>query len=120
MTTVLRALDEFRRSNSDIVLNPVNPEENFADRWKLPRCQHLHLKENFHRWIVQAAADFGYFIQQSDQKALMERAEARLRVRPTSNAVAAALGSTAAVSTISSSPRHVSIQSPPKPWSRYR
>src|SRR5262249_2492996 len=58
MATLLCAFDDFRRSNSDVVLNPVNPEENFADRWKTTEGRQFELKENFHRWIVQVTADF--------------------------------------------------------------
>jgi len=34
--------------------NPINPKEDFADRW----YKNPHLKENFYLWLKQARADF--------------------------------------------------------------
>ena len=120
MAAILRALEEFCHSDSDIVLNPVNPEENFADRWKPPECQHLRLKESFHRWVVQAGADFHYLLSQNDVRELAKRAETVFKVRLDENAVASALGATATSAASSRRPRQVAIQSPPKPWSDNR
>jgi hypothetical protein len=120
MTAILQAFDEFRRSNSDTVPNPVNPAENFADRWKTPEGRQRQLKENFHRWIVQAGADFQYLMSQADSQELRKRAESSLKVRLDERAVAAALGVAAAPVISSPSPRHVTIQSPPKPWGSER
>jgi hypothetical protein len=120
MTTILQAFEDFRRSNSDDVPNPVNPEENFTDRWKQPECQHLRLKENFHRWIVQAGADFQYVMSQTDPRELMKRAQTGFKVTLDEKAVAAALGFAATTATSFPRPRQVSIQSPPKPWSHNR
>lgn len=120
LTAILRAFDEFRRSDSDIVLNPVNPAENFADRWKTPEGKRLQLKENFHRWIVQVNADFNYLLSQTDLQELKKRAESSLKVRLDERTAAAALGITAAPQISSATPRHVSIQSPPKPWGSER
>ncbi|HWZ63654.1 MAG TPA: nucleotidyltransferase [Steroidobacteraceae bacterium] len=119
MTRVLDALEAFRRSNSDIVFNPVNPEENFADRWKLPEYRPLRLKENFHHWIIQARADFQYLMSAPGAVALMKRAQSALKVRLDENAAAAALGAAAGPSVASQPPRprQVSIQAPPRPWS---
>lgn len=117
MATILHSLEDFRRSNSDIVINPVNPEENFADRWKAAECQHLRLKENFHHWVVQARADFEYILDETDAYKLAKRADSALRVHLNEDSIAAALGMVAAPVMRSQRPRQVSIQSPPKPWS---
>jgi cyclic GMP-AMP synthase DncV-like protein len=113
MGTLLRAFDKFRRSNSDVVLNPVNPQENFADRWKTVEGRRHELKENFHRWIVQVTADFQYVLEQTDPRELIKRAQSAWRVRLDERAVTAALGATVPAP---ASPRRVSIQSAPKPW----
>lgn len=120
MTAILRAFDEFRRSNSDTVPNPVNPAENFADRWKTPEGKRLQLKENFHRWIVQVGADFHYLMAQTNSEDLRRRSESSLKVRLDEGAIAAALGVTAVPAISSPSPRHVSMQSPAKPWGSKR
>ncbi|PFH91383.1 nucleotidyltransferase [Bacillus sp. AFS088145] len=40
------------------VPNPVNPEEDFADRWEMPEYKHLKLEQNFNIWLQQAKLDF--------------------------------------------------------------
>lgn len=115
MATLLRAFDAFRRTNSDVVLNPVNPEENFADRWKTAEGRRLELKENFHRWIVQVTADFHYVLAQTDPREIVKRAQTVWKVRLDENAIAAALGAVPA-SPAPTAPRRIAIQSAPKPW----
>jgi len=114
MATLLRAFDDFRRSNSDVVLNPVNPEENFADRWKTTEGRQFELKENFHRWIVQVTADFEYLLAQTDPREVVKRAQSGWKIRLDESTVATALGTSVASS---EAPRRVTIQSAPKPWS---
>jgi hypothetical protein len=114
MATLLRAFDDFRRANSDVVVNPVNPEENFADRWKTMEGRTLELKENFHRWIVQVTADFEYLLAQTEPREVVKRAQSGWKIRLDENNVAAALGAPVASTVV---PRRVTIQSAPRPWS---
>lgn len=116
MATVLEAFDAFRRSHSDNVLNPVAPDENFADKWGHPECRHLRLKENFHRWIIQVNADFQYLLRQPDLHDLKKRAETSLKIRLDETALASALGLVAAAPAAAPSARRVSIESAPRPW----
>ena len=80
MRRVLQALDAVRRSNTDFIPNPVNPAENFADRWKRPDCIHLQLKANFHRWIGEAMRDFGKILDSTDPRQFLESAEDALKL----------------------------------------
>ena len=48
-----------RNPNGDLVIsNPVNPEENFADKWPT----HPERKENFFKWLRQVKADLNNII----------------------------------------------------------
>jgi hypothetical protein len=40
------------------VPNPVNPEEDFADKWDDPKYATLRLEDSFRTWCLQAKADF--------------------------------------------------------------
>lgn len=40
------------------VYNPVNPVEDFGDKWDDPKYSHLNLKENFKNWLKKAQEDF--------------------------------------------------------------
>lgn len=111
----LRALDELRRSGTDVVLNPINPKENFADRWARPELQHLRLKANFHSWIEQASRDFEEFLANSPSQRLVETAQDAFQVTAASR-FARTIGSTASA-VVASSIRTVAAQpAPPRPW----
>ena len=60
--TILQGLQAVASSNEDSVPNPVNPEENFADKWMREDCAELHLKENFQAWVHQVSIDFSQFV----------------------------------------------------------
>jgi hypothetical protein len=115
MSTLLRVFDDFRRSNSNVVLNPVNPQENFADRWNTAEGRKLELKENFHWWIVQVTSDFQYLLSQTDVRELVKRAQTGWKVRLNEDAIAASVG-VATATALAPAPRRISIQSAPKPW----
>lgn len=44
-------LTEFVDSGTNEVRNPINPAENFADKWTEPEYAELRLKEFFHLWV---------------------------------------------------------------------
>lgn len=112
----LDALEAFRVSNSDVVSNPVNPKENFADRWARPECAHLHLKRNFHYWIQQVRNDFNHLLTANSPKLFIEKAAAGWQVSPREDRIGTLMTS---VSQASPSPHRVQIQSTaPSPWRR--
>lgn len=80
MRRVLQTLDSVRRSNTDFIPNPVNPAENFADRWTRPDCIRLQLKANFHRWVGEAVRDFGKILDGTDPRQVVEFAEDALKL----------------------------------------
>src|SRR5690606_1565647 len=66
------------RSGTAWVANPVNPAENFADKWaEVPRK-----RDSFYRWLDQARQDFALYLRAStfDQvpHALRDRLSPRL------------------------------------------
>lgn len=111
----LRALDELRRSGTDVVLNPINPKENFADRWARPELQHLRLKANFHAWIEQSSRDFEVFLANSSRQRLVETGQDAFQVNAGSRFVRNIGAAASAVA--ASSIRTVAAQTtPPRPW----
>lgn len=115
MRRVLIALEQVRSSNTDVIANPVNPAENFADRWTRADCLHLHLKANFHRWISQAALDFGRLLDGSDAGKALASAERALGVS-LPDAAKRSLGIAAAAPAIV---RTVELRGEPtRPWAR--
>lgn len=55
---VLERMDQFVHHTTPRVPNPINPSEDFADKWSDPAYQHLKLEENFRAWLEQAREDF--------------------------------------------------------------
>lgn len=112
MQRVLDALEHVRVSDTDEILNPVNPAENFADRWERPDCAHLLLKTNFHKWVREANRHFTEVMSGSER--LVEIAQDALGVK-LPDEVVRRLRLTAA--TVASPVRKVTaVGAPPKPW----
>lgn len=89
---ILRRLSQVADSGSTVVSNPVNPAENFADKWTMPAYRHLRLRENFVNWVAQANADFAALGSAMDLNFIVEQAEDRLAVRATAGDLGTLLG----------------------------
>ena len=57
--------------------NPVNPLENFADKWP----EHPQREENFYKWIEQVQKDFNEMASQRDVRSAAESLRPRLGER---------------------------------------
>lgn len=118
MERVLLALEKIRISNTDEILNPVNPLENFADRWARPDCQKLHLKQNFHRWIQEANRTSRWIMEGADVRMMLEVVERHLDVKVPEH-VRRGLGAAAATTTPAIARVVRAEQEPPRPWRAY-
>jgi hypothetical protein len=100
--------------SSPRVPNPVNPLEDFADKWKTSEGRRLKLEENFFVWLEQAKRDLGTLLCPSDHGALRGLVQKRFGVLLNEDAFGSAMGpgrpSAPAV--------HIIRDVPPKPWSR--
>lgn len=113
LEAVLASMDQLISPNSPRVPNPVNPIEDFADKWGTPEGRKLRLEQNFFLWIEQAKTDFRHFSQSRDRTSLSEQASQKFGVT-ISNAVAAGLLGTSEVA--AEMPRVQVISSAAKPW----
>jgi len=116
-TTVINILDAMAlhiNTSVPVVPNPVNPEEDFADKWYDPEYKSLHLKENFEQWLLQAQADFKAILTSNDVKKVVDASDKGLNVILQTQNVKQALGLPSA----SAQPiQHVESDSP-KPWAK--
>ena len=55
-----------------LVPNPVNPKEDFADKWYDPKYQTDKLEQNFRLWLTQAKIHFETLINGKDNKSIVE------------------------------------------------
>jgi hypothetical protein len=63
LQTILRSMDSYitTRDGEALIANPVNPEENFADKWS----ENPNKRENFYTWLEEARRDFALYLRAS-------------------------------------------------------
>ena len=126
--TITEALETILRGMPDgmegcegawVIRNPINPAENFADRW----ADDPQLEANFFRWLETARKDFGRYLKASPYNRLPEGL--CLRLTPTTAAkVEARLGPVVAAAAVAASAVAAeasdigSRDAPTKPWRR--
>lgn len=63
LQSILTGMDRYIEDRGGVawVANPVNPGENFADKW----AEEPRKRENFYRWLDQARQDFALYLRAS-------------------------------------------------------
>ncbi|GAB3306365.1 nucleotidyltransferase domain-containing protein [Haliea atlantica] len=114
LANILGRMDRFINASVARVPNPVNPDEDFADKWYSSEHAHLELEENFHLWLTQARAHFRALLSRDNSQAIIEAADAGLDINLDRSAVELALGLSAAVA----KPATAIEPSNARPWHR--
>jgi hypothetical protein len=73
LTTILNKMESFVRAAKPRVPNPVDPNEDFAERW----ARDAALQINFKNWLAQAKADFDFLAKSDDVRLIAGRAKDR-------------------------------------------
>lgn len=96
-----------------IVTNPVNPLENFADKWQ----KHPQRETKFLRWLHQVQADLDAALSTGDIRDMTELLKPRFGDRVVNEAAKKAFPSRfGAGSTAAAAAPSITISSPSKPW----
>ncbi len=66
LTNVLGSMLDLLAPTEPIVPNPVNPAEDFADKWNEEAHKHDNLRDNFRLWVRQASSDFASILNASN------------------------------------------------------
>jgi hypothetical protein len=99
------------------VPNPVNPAEDFADKWSTTEGRAKRLEENFWAWLVQAKADFKAIRSSGDTEFIADQALKKLGARIDSGELLRKLG--LGTPLVRQVPRVQRInQAPARPWGR--
>lgn len=117
LSSILKQMGDFINSGKYVVLNPVNPEENFADRWSMPQYKHLKLKENFVNWVTQAQNDFVLLGKYDDVGFITEQAKQKFAASINENDLAKYLGIVPTSISIVT-PKSHNISTPSQPHSK--
>lgn len=100
------------------VPNPVDPDEDFADRWYRSDCQHLRLEDNFNAWLMQAKQDFKHISSNIDTDFLYEQMEEKFSLEINKSELQKQLGISSSI-LIAIPQKTLIIENPLKPWGNY-
>jgi hypothetical protein len=109
---VLQRVPEHVQRSFPRIANPVNPAEDFADRWKAKP----ELEQHFWLWYEAAVRDFDAIVSETSAAQLQKLSESRLAARMPDETANVLLGTPLAKRAAVVTPSIV-IASPPKPWS---
>lgn len=109
---ILSSMEQHIQQHAPHVPNPVNPVEDFADKWYSPEHEHLKLKESFSRWLFQAKADFAAICSKDNSRIIVEAADRGFSVNLDKTSVEHALGLSAAIITPT---KQIEVNDP-RPW----
>jgi len=102
-------------SESPRVPNPVNPAEDFADKWTTREGRAKKLESNFWAWLAQAKADFELIGSSNDANFISEQAMQKFGSRLNATDLREKLGTAGPVVVVS--PRSTRIvERPARPW----
>lgn len=113
MERILNEMGTFVRATAPRVPNPVNPAEDFADKWSTAEGRKNKLEENFNAWLVQARADFTTIARSLDSDFISEQALQKLGSRINTGALRSTLSAPAVIFTPT---QHTIREAPAKPW----
>ena len=106
----------FVNSSYPRVPNPVDPAEDFADKWSKPKYKELNLEQNFWNWLRQARSDFELLLESDDASFITEQAGQKFSLRMDSAELSKSLGLGLASSIAIITPKEHTISQPAKPW----
>ncbi len=115
LASILSKMESLVNPDAPRVPNPVNPAEDFADRWPMPQHKYLQLEENFFLWLRAAKADFSNLLSSDDASFITELAMDKFAARVNEADLRSRLGLLATTS-VHTPTQHVA-QAPSKPWS---
>ena len=97
--------------------NPVDPNEDFADRWYHPDSAHLRLEQNFNLWLEQARRDFHFLTSSDNTVFLSEQFEEKLSLTIDESELRKRLGmNTSQVSILTPKAHSISKEESTRPW----
>lgn len=114
LRNVLSKMGSLVSATSPRVANPVNPAEDFADKWADPNLSHLQLEQRFWEWLRRAQSDFGVLETTGDLRVLVEHVGKSFGTGLNANKLAASAGRGAS-SLLQPAAIPAALSFPPKP-----
>lgn len=99
------------------VPNPVDPNEDFADRWYRSDCLHLKLEENFFAWLLQVKKDFQHLTSTTNTEFLCEHMDQKFSLHLNQSELNKQLGGGAtAISMVTPKIHTIDQRNSARPW----
>ena len=114
---ILANMGNYVQKTKPRVPNPVNPVEDFADKWHDQKYAHLNLERKFWQWLAQAQTDFQIIGQSRDADFIAEQVQAKFASALDAGSLKDKLG-LGAVNIITAPKSHTIVEAPAKPWMR--
>lgn len=114
LETILKHMDAFVNDETPRIPNPVNPKEDFADRWSMPQYKTLELEHNFWLWLNAAKADFASLSRTDDASFIAKQASMKFNLTLNESDLKTVLGVTTAPNLYI--PKEHQINDSSKPW----
>lgn len=111
LETILAGMEHQLQEKAPIVPNPVNPKEDFADKWYDKEYEKDNLEMSFRRWLMQAKADFGAILNSSNSEKVNEATSRGLGIDSIKGKIEKIVGPAAA-----GAPTIVTGNTSPRPW----
>ena len=115
LNNILEKMEDFIQLNTPRVPNPVNPREDFADKWSMPEHKDLKLEQNFWMWLEQAKNDFLHFKNATQPEFISKQASIKLGLKLDKKELAERLGSVNSP-IITTSPKRHDVKDENRPW----
>jgi len=116
LKNILTIMDSFIKSSQPRVCNPVNPAEDFADKWSKPALAHLRLEQSFYDWLDQARIDFHALLSCESLDIFKRLAKEKLAITIQSDQIGSLFRNDGGPSVL---PPLINIdRTPPRPWSK--
>lgn len=113
LTRILAEMGQMINPLGPRVSNPVNPLEDFADRWSTAEGRRLRLEGNFESWLIQAQSDFGIITSSMDQDFLCRQLAQKFGVDIEGKTLGKIFGS---FPNIKTTPKSYNVSPSAKPW----
>ncbi len=117
MRNILSRMGDFVNNGFPRVPNPVDPIEDFADRWKTKEGIKLQLELNFWQWLKQAQIDFELLRSSDDMDFITEQAKQKFSLHMDADKLITRLGlAPAAITVVTPKAHSIKREESPKPW----
>ncbi|WMI72185.1 nucleotidyltransferase [Aminobacterium sp. MB27-C1] len=115
LQNILKNMGQYVNKSTPRIPNPVDPAEDFADRWGMEKYKNLNLEKNFWDWLKQAQLDFESITSTLDTHFITEQAQQKFSLKLNQSELSRKLGINLDSEERVTPKVHV-ISDPAKPW----